>query len=74
MYDELEDIVNYCLKWAKKSQARKLEAVKDYGEDDSLVILYDGERDAFMQVVGYIMQYHHVKVDPEKFIGTGIPE
>lgn len=71
MYEELESIVNYCLQWAKKSQSNKLKAIEDYGEDSELAALYDGERGAFMQVVGYIMQYHNVKVDPKKFVGTG---
>lgn len=71
MYNELEQVVNYCLKWAKKNQSNKLEAIRKYGDDNSLAALYDGERDAFLQVVGYIMQHHNVSVSPEKFAGTG---
>lgn len=68
---ELESVAEYCLKWARKSQSNKLKAIEDYGEDSSLAALYDGERDAFLQVVGYMMQYFNVSVPPERFKGTG---
>lgn len=70
MYKELEEIVNYCLKWAKMNQKNKIEAIKEYGEDNSLATLYEGERDAFLQVVGHIMQYHNIIIPTEKFEGT----
>lgn len=68
--EKLKDIASYCLRCAREYQANKLDAIKEYGEDSSLAALYDGEREAFLQVVGYMMQCHHVSIPPESFAGT----
>lgn len=71
MYDELLDITRYCIKEAKESYNNQKKAIDDYGEDSGLAALYDGERGAFLQVVGYLLHYHHVRINPEELIGTG---